>query len=34
MALFDGDLGGVEADEDDVEVFFEVVGEGDHEVEL
>ena len=30
MAALDGDLGGVEADEDYVEVIFEVVGEGVH----
>ena len=31
VAALDGDLGGVEADEDYVEVAFEVVGEGVHE---
>ena len=30
MAALDGDLGGVEADQDYVEVVFEVVGEGFH----
>ncbi len=30
VAALDGDLGGVEADEDYVEVAFEVVGEGVH----
>ena len=30
MAALDGDLGGVEADEDYVEVVFEIVGESVH----
>ena len=34
VAALDGDLGGVEADEDYVEVVFEVVGEGVHGFEF
>ena len=30
VAALDGDLGGIEADQNDVEVVFEVVGEGVH----